>query len=51
VCAGAVRRGVLLRPIGDVVVIVPPLSITSAELERIVDTLRAAILAVTDGEE
>jgi adenosylmethionine-8-amino-7-oxononanoate aminotransferase len=51
VCAASVRRGVLLRPIGDVVVVVPPLSITSAELERIVDTLRDAILETVGVEE
>ena len=43
VCADAVRRGVLLRPIGDVVVLMPPLTITTPELERIVETLLAAI--------
>jgi adenosylmethionine-8-amino-7-oxononanoate aminotransferase len=43
VCAGAVRRGVLLRPLGDVVVLMPPLTITDAELERIVDVLAASI--------
>jgi adenosylmethionine-8-amino-7-oxononanoate aminotransferase len=48
ICAGTVRRGVLLRPIGDVIVIVPPLSITSRELVRIVDTLREAIEAEED---
>lgn len=46
VCAGAVERGVLLRPLGDVVVLMPPLTITSPELERIVDVLRASILDV-----
>ncbi|MGH9213990.1 MAG: adenosylmethionine--8-amino-7-oxononanoate transaminase [Acidimicrobiales bacterium] len=51
VCAAAVRRGVLLRPLGDVVILVPPLSITDAELERIVDVLAASIheIATTDG--
>jgi adenosylmethionine-8-amino-7-oxononanoate aminotransferase len=34
---------VLLRPIGDVVVLMPPLTITAPELERIVGTLSAAI--------
>jgi adenosylmethionine-8-amino-7-oxononanoate aminotransferase len=48
ICAGAVRRGVLLRSIGNVIVIVPPLSITSGELARIVDTLREAIEAEED---
>lgn len=43
VCAAAVRRGVLLRPLGDVVVLMPPLTVTDGEVERIVDTLAAAI--------
>jgi adenosylmethionine-8-amino-7-oxononanoate aminotransferase len=42
-CAEAVRRGVLLRPLGDVVVLMPPLTITSVELVRIVDVLELAI--------
>ena len=32
VCAGAVERGVLLRPLGDVVVVMPPLTITEDEV-------------------
>ncbi|HSO95524.1 MAG TPA: adenosylmethionine--8-amino-7-oxononanoate transaminase [Acidimicrobiia bacterium] len=43
VCAAAVERGVLLRPLGDVVVVMPPLTITTTELDRIVDVLAAAI--------
>src|SRR6266511_1455533 len=43
VCAAAVRRGVLLRPLGDTIVLVPPLTITSAELDRLVGVLREAI--------
>ena len=39
VCATAVRRGVLLRPLGEVVVIVPPLTTTADEMERIVEAL------------
>jgi adenosylmethionine-8-amino-7-oxononanoate aminotransferase len=39
VCAAAVQRGVLLRPLGDVVVLMPPLTITTPELERIVAVL------------
>ena len=49
VCAAAVRRGVLLRPLGDVVVVMPPLTITAHELSRIVDVLHAAVLEVTAG--
>jgi adenosylmethionine-8-amino-7-oxononanoate aminotransferase len=46
VCAAAVARGVLLRPLGDVIVLMPPLTITAAEIERVVDTLAAAIQEV-----
>ena len=46
VCAAAVASGVLLRPLGDVVVLMPPLDVTSAELERIVGVLAGAIAEV-----
>jgi adenosylmethionine-8-amino-7-oxononanoate aminotransferase len=45
VCDAAVAAGVLLRPIGDTVIVVPPLSITAAEIERIVDVLAMAVRA------
>ena len=47
VTAGCVARGVLVRPIGDVMILVPPLTITEAEIVRIVDALVAAIDEVT----
>ena len=43
VCKAAVERGVLLRSLSDVVVLMPPLTITAPELERIVDTMAEAI--------
>ncbi|MEZ5206581.1 MAG: adenosylmethionine--8-amino-7-oxononanoate transaminase [Acidimicrobiales bacterium] len=43
VCAATVTRGVLLRPLGDVVVLMPPLTTTADEIDRIVDTLAAAL--------
>jgi len=43
VSAACVERGVLIRPLGDVIVVVPPLTTTAEEVERIVDTLAAAI--------
>jgi adenosylmethionine---8-amino-7-oxononanoate aminotransferase len=43
VCKAAVAGGVLLRSLGDVVVLMPPLTVTSAELRRIVDVLVEAI--------
>jgi adenosylmethionine-8-amino-7-oxononanoate aminotransferase len=48
VCAGAVRRGVLLRPLGDVVVVMPPLTSTEDELDRVVDVLAESIVEVWD---
>ena len=43
VCAAAVNRGVLLRPLGDVVVLMPILTTTAEEIDRIVDVLEASI--------
>ncbi len=48
VCAAAVERGVLLRPLGDVVVLMPPLTVTSEEIHQIVHTLTEAIDEVTN---
>lgn len=49
VCAAAVRGGVLVRPIGDTVILMAPLTLTAAEADRIVDVLRDAILEVCGG--
>jgi adenosylmethionine-8-amino-7-oxononanoate aminotransferase len=46
VSAGCVARGVLIRPLGDVVVLMPPLTVTAEEIDRIVDTLAEASAAV-----
>ena len=43
VCAAAVERGVLLRPLGDVVVLMPILTSTAEEIDRIVAVLASAI--------
>lgn len=43
VCAEMVRRGVLSRSMANAVTIVPPLTTTSEEIERIVHTLAAAL--------
>jgi adenosylmethionine-8-amino-7-oxononanoate aminotransferase len=43
VCAGAVARGVLLRPLGDVVVLMPHLTVTDEQIELIVRVLVEAI--------
>jgi adenosylmethionine-8-amino-7-oxononanoate aminotransferase len=43
VSAAVVERGVLLRSIGDNVTLMPPLTITSEEIHRIVHVLGDAI--------
>lgn len=48
VSQAAVRRGVLLRPLGDVVVIMPPLTVSSEEIARVVEVLRESILEQGD---
>lgn len=47
VCRIVRRHGVILRPLGSVVVLMPPLSITAAEIDRLVDATSAAILEAT----
>lgn len=39
VCREMVKRGVLMRPLGDVVYVIPPLSISEQELSTIMNTL------------
>jgi adenosylmethionine-8-amino-7-oxononanoate aminotransferase len=41
-----VHRGVLLRPLGDVVVVMPPLTTTAAEIDRVIDALAESISSV-----
>lgn len=43
VCEAARAHGVIIRPLGDVVVLMPPLSITHSELEQLVDATARAI--------
>jgi adenosylmethionine-8-amino-7-oxononanoate aminotransferase len=43
VSAGCVDRGVLIRPLGDVVVLMPPLTTTPEEIDRIVDAVVGSI--------
>lgn len=47
VSAACVARGVLIRPLGDVIVLMPILTSTAAEIERIIDVVAAAIAEVT----
>jgi adenosylmethionine-8-amino-7-oxononanoate aminotransferase len=47
VCQAALKRGLWLRPLGDTLVIMPPLSITNDELAFYFNALSAAIAEVT----
>ena len=47
VCREALARGVWLRPLADVLYVMPPLSITLDDLDRVMNTLTASINAVT----
>ncbi len=46
--AGAVERGVLVRPIGDTVILMPPLTVTSEELHTTVRALHESIAELGD---
>jgi adenosylmethionine-8-amino-7-oxononanoate aminotransferase len=40
-------RGVVVRPLGNVIVLMPPLAISLAELDLLIDVVRDAIAEVT----
>ena len=46
ICDEATRRGVWLRPLGDVIILMPPLSINAEEIRLLTDTAHEAINAV-----
>jgi adenosylmethionine-8-amino-7-oxononanoate aminotransferase len=46
VCRAARRRGVLIRPLGDVVVLMPPLGISDSELDELLGAVDASIREV-----
>ena len=50
VAAAARPRGAIIRPLGDVVVLMPPLAIDAGRLERLVEITTEAIDEVTCGE-
>jgi adenosylmethionine-8-amino-7-oxononanoate aminotransferase len=43
VCGVALRKGVWLRPLGDCIPIVPPLSVSEAELDLLLDSLECGL--------
>ncbi len=46
VCGAARKRGVFLRPLGDVVVLMPPLTVTETELAMLVRVIQESIIEV-----
>lgn len=48
VCMEARRGGLIIRPLGDTITIIPPLSITGAELEKIAEVVYSSIRKVTE---
>ena len=46
VCRAARERGVFLRPLGDTLVLMPPLSITGDEIRPLIDAIEHGILEV-----
>ncbi len=47
VCQEARARGVLLRPLGDIIVLMPPLCISSDQIDLLIQTVRESIQRVT----
>jgi adenosylmethionine-8-amino-7-oxononanoate aminotransferase len=51
VCRDMVSKGFLIRPLGNVVILMPPLSITQDELSRTVTALKASIQQITEEQK
>ncbi len=49
VCAAMARRGVLTRPVGNVIVIMPPYCTSAAQARTIIRVLRESIIATLGG--
>jgi len=50
VCAAVRRHGVILRPLGDVIVLMPPLAMPLEDLRTIVEAIQIEIAALRDNE-
>ena len=48
VCLAARKRELMLRPLGNIVVVMPPLGIAAAEVDLLLDALHASIKEVTE---
>ena len=47
VCSAMRKHGIILRPLADTVVVMPPLSVHEAEIDAIVDALSKCLAEVT----
>jgi adenosylmethionine---8-amino-7-oxononanoate aminotransferase len=43
------KRGVMIRPLGDIVILMPPLTVAETELKMLLDAVHQSIQAVTEG--
>ena len=50
VCREAILNGVMIRPLGDTIVLMPPLSITDAQMKTMVRVTAASIRKITEGK-
>lgn len=51
VCLAARKHGLLTRPIRNVIVLMPPLCITAAQLSKAIEAIRLSILEVSNGKD
>ena len=51
VCQFALKHGVWIRPLGDVLVIMPPLSVSLEQIDQLCEVIGAGIDAVTKGKD
>ncbi|MDR3636776.1 MAG: adenosylmethionine--8-amino-7-oxononanoate transaminase [Isosphaeraceae bacterium] len=51
VCARARHEGLLIRPLGDVLVIMPPLAIRLEQLDEMLDVMIRCVRSVTEGAD
>ena len=49
-CQHALSHGVWLRPLGNVIVIMPPLSIEPSQLDQIAHAVEQGIIAATQND-
>ena len=48
VCDSALKEGILLRPLGDTIVLMPQISINNSELKKLTNATYKAIKDITE---